>query len=443
MKTTENVLLKSKVIARTPFFYGWVILAAGILGNIMSSPGQTYSFSIFIEEFIRDLELSRTAVSSLYTIGTITGSLALPYIGRAIDKRGNRPMVIIIATAFGIACLYMSTVSSMFMLLIGIVFMRMLGQSSMTIVSRNVINQWWVRRRGFVLGIASLAASFLGTGLFPNLINWLIPQFGWRMTYVILGAMVISIMVPIGYLFFREQPERYGLLPDGATENTQTKTVVTEGATTATGSTASTGSTSVQPIEENWTAGEAMRTSAFWFIILSIAAFSMLVTGLTFHIVSIFIDNGLTADLAAAVFLPMSITASLVAIPGGWLIDRIDAKYMLSVGLITLTITILFSANISSPQLGILYGVIFGLGNGIQNVVGSVIWANYFGRKNLGAISGITMTFGAASSGLGPLVYGLGRDLAGEYWPSLWISALYPATMAILVLFMKRPTRNN
>lgn len=443
MNTTTDVVLKSKVIAKTPFFYGWIILAAGILGNIMSSPGQTYSFSIFIEEFIRDLELSRTAVSSLYTIGTIAGSLALPYIGREIDKRGNRTMVIIIAIAFGIACLYMSTVSNMLMLLIGIVFMRMLGQSSMTIVSRNVINQWWVQRRGFVLGIAALAGSVLGPGLFPNFINQLIPQFGWQTTYVILGGLVIGIMVPVGYLFFRERPELYGLLPDGDKAVALFRPAETEPAEVeAVPASSLSAKAPAKPIEENWTAGEAMRTSAFWYIILSIAAFSMLVTGLTFHIVSIFIDNGLTADLAAAVFLPMSITASLVGIPGGWLIDRIDAKYMLSFGLVILTITILFSASISSPQLGILYGIIFGLGGGIQNVVGSVIWANYFGRKNLGAISGITMTFGAASSGLGPLVYGLGRDLAGSYWPSLWISAIYPAIMAVLVLFMKRPRRD-
>lgn len=438
MNTTSKAVLHSRMIAKSPVYYGWIILVVGTLGTIMSSPGQTYSFSIFIEEFIRDLGLSRTVVSSLYTVGTITGSLALPYVGRLIDTRGSRTMVVVIAIAFGVTCLYMSTVRNVVMLLIGFVFMRMLGQSSITIVSRNVINQWWVRRRGFVLGIATLATSVLGVGLFPNLINWLIPQFGWRNAYLILGAAVMGIMVPVGYLFFRERPELYGLLPDGE-EGFPEQAVEREEASNQEQE-RDMAETAV-PLEENWTAAEAMRTSAFWYIILSIAAFSMLVTGLTFHIVSIFIDNGLTADLAAAVFLPMSITASLFGIPGGWLVDRVDAKYMLSVGLILLTITILFSASITSPQLGILYGIIFGLNNGIQQVVSSVIWANYFGRENLGAISGITATFGAAASGIGPLVYGLGRDLAGSYWPSLWISAIYPAAMAIIVLFMRRPTR--
>ena len=418
------------MIERSPIYYGWIILIVGTLGVIMSSPGQTYSFSIFIEEFIRDLELSRTQVSGLYTIGTVTGSLMLPYIGRQIDKRGSRFMVVVIAIAFGLACIYMSTVSTFIMLGIGFVFMRMLGQSSITIVSRNVMNQWWVRRRGFVLSISTLVSATLGTGMFPTLINWLIPQFGWRNAYIILGIMVIAVMVPIGYLFFRDRPELFGRFPDGATtqeeldelEKSSKEDVVAVDA-------------------ENWTAQEAMKTSTFWIIALSIAASSMLGTGLTFHIVSIFLENGLTADLAAAIFLPMSITTSVMSIPFGWLVDRFEAKYMVAGGLVVLTIIILLSGYLFSPRIALFYGILYGIGNAFDRVVSNVVWANYFGRPNLGAISGVTMTIGAAASGLGPLVYGAGYDLAGGYRPALWLSAIYPAIMIVLVLFVRRPTK--
>jgi MFS family permease len=419
----ENVSLNSRFVKKSPVYYGWVVLIVGTVGVIMSSPGQTYAFSIFIERFIEDLKLSRSLVSSLYAIGTVTGSLALPYIGRAIDLRGNRKMVVLIALAFGLACLYMGFVQNAAMLLIGVIFMRMLGQSSMTLVSRNVMNQWWVQRRGFVLGISTLVSATLGVGLFPNLINWLIPQVGWRGTYWVLGGLVMGTMIPLGYLFFRERPERYGLLPDGyepVAEHVVTRKRVVF-------------------IEENWTRAEAIRTKAFWLIVVSISAFSMLGTGLTFHIVSIFADNGLSADLAAAIFLPMSLTTSFVSIPAGWLIDRIATKYVLAAGLILLTITILASTSIRGTELAIAYGVIFGLTNGLARIVGDVVYANYFGRTHLGSIAGLSSTMTAIASGLGPLIYGVGRDLAGNYWPSLLLSAIYPATMALLVLFMNRP----
>lgn len=433
MQIPSETVQRSRVIEKTPFYYGWVILVVGALGIIMSSPGQTYSFSIFIEEFIRDLGLSRSLVSGVYTVGTISGSLALPYIGRLIDKHGSRRMVLVIALAFGLACLFMGTVRNVVMLVAGIVAMRMLGQSSMVIVSRNVINQWWMQRRGFVLGISTLISSVLGTGLFPNFINFLIPRFGWRASYFILGGVVMGVMLPIGYLFFRDRPELYGLKPDGnySPKLPQTNVVTTTIAPP----------TNPEPPEENWTAKEAMGTAAFWLILAGIGAFSMLITGLTFHIVSIFADNGLSSAMAAAVFLPMSITTSSLGIPGGWLTDKIESKYILSFGLVMLVITILFSAAIASPQLAILYGVTMGITNASVQVVGNVIWANYFGRLHLGQISGITATFGAAASGIGPLVYGVGRDLAGSYWPSLWLSALIPGALAVLVLFMKRPQK--
>ncbi|MGB1252767.1 MAG: MFS transporter [Candidatus Promineifilaceae bacterium] len=427
MSTSPKPTLTSRAINRSPVHYGWIALLVGTLGVIMSSPGQTYSFSIFIEAFIRDLSISRSLVSTLYAVGTVTGSLALPFIGREIDKRGNRTMVVVIAVAFGIACFYMSTVNGAIMLLIGIVFMRMLGQSSIVIVSRNLINQWWVRRRGFISGISTLAAAILGTGMFPNIISWLIPRFGWRTSYLILGAAVIGVMVPIGYLFFRERPELYGKLPDGEVSKPIDNVLQKASSPTST--------------EENWTRAEAVRTRAFWLIAISVAAFSMLGTGLTFHIVSIFADNGLSPELAAITFIPMSLTTALMGIPGGWLIDRFGAKYLLFVGLIFLTMTILSSTSISSQEIAYAYGILFGLTNGFARVVSNVVYANYFGRVHLGAITGLTSTIGSAASGLGPMVYGIGRDLAGSYWPSLLVSALFPAIMAVLILSLKRPTR--
>ncbi len=57
-------------------------MLVGTLGMIMTSPGQTYAVSIFIKDFIADLGLNRSLASTLYTIGTLIGSFALPLVGR-------------------------------------------------------------------------------------------------------------------------------------------------------------------------------------------------------------------------------------------------------------------------------------------------------------------------------------------------------------------------
>ena len=84
----------SKVPFRTPFFYGWVIVAVSGLGLFFSSPGQTYSISMFINEYIREFGWSRTFVSLLYSAATMLSGLLLFFVGRVIDRYGGRRMSI-------------------------------------------------------------------------------------------------------------------------------------------------------------------------------------------------------------------------------------------------------------------------------------------------------------------------------------------------------------
>ncbi len=151
----------------------------------MTSPGQTYVFSAFLDYFIEDLELSRSLISTLYTVGTLTASFVLPFVGRQFDKRGARVMITLMSLLLGLACIYMDFVRGALMLGVGFFMMRQFGQGSLSLVSRNVINLWWVRRRGLAMGIAGVAGALLG-GLFPYIINSMIPIYGWRMTYIIM-----------------------------------------------------------------------------------------------------------------------------------------------------------------------------------------------------------------------------------------------------------------
>jgi MFS transporter, OFA family, oxalate/formate antiporter len=304
-------------VNRSPLFYGWVILFAGTVGMVMTSPGQTFAVSILIDPMLDQLQISRTLLSGLYTAATLTGSLALPWLGRQIDARGPRRMALVISVAFGLACLFMGSVSNAFMLGVGFVGIRMFGQGGLSLVSQNVINQWWVRRRGFMLGISGVFMSLIGMAGFPLLIYALMEIFSWRQTFFILGGLVLAVMLPVAYFLFRNQPESYGLQPDGA----QSQSVELS---------------SYQPAanEENWTLAEAIRTPVFWVVGAALASGSMLSTGLFFHIVSIFADSGLDTGLAAAIFVPVALTTALVNLSSGILVDRTPVRYVLFAALL-------------------------------------------------------------------------------------------------------------
>ncbi len=393
----------------------------------MTSPGQTYVVSIFLESFIADLGISRSLVSMLYTLGTLVGSFILPIVGYQLDRHGARLIVVLITALFGLACVYMGYVQNAFMLGLGFIALRMLGQGSLGMVCTNVINQWWVRRRGMVMGISGMAGSLISLGGFPNLINWLLPIYGWRFTYILLGIILVFVMTPLAFIFFRNQPEDYGLQPDGGESGifrSRKRKQVPTGWT-----------------EVHWTLGQAMHTSVFWILLGSLSAISMLSTGLFFHIVSIFTDNGLTPDLAAAVFVPVAVTTALVNWGSGLLVDRVPVRVLLAIGLFFQALSLLMARSLSGITLVLIFGIVLGISSGLIRILGSVVWAMYFGRHHLGSITGFTTMLTITGSAMGPMPLGIGRDLLGSYNLALIISAVIPLLLGILGLFIDDPAR--
>ena len=417
----------SRLVSNSPIFYGWVIMLISTLGMIMSSPGQTYVVSIFIEPFIADLGISRSLVSTLYTLGTLVGSFVLPIVGYQIDRHGARLIMMLITALFGCACIYMGYVQNAFMLALGFIALRMLGQGSLGMVCTNIINQWWVRRRGMVMGISGMAGSLISLGGFPNLINWLLPIYGWRSTYIFLGIILTFVMAPVGFIFFRNHPEAYGLQPDGGKSRTFISRKRRE--------------VSVEWTEVHWTLREAMRTSVFWILVASLSAISMLSTGLFFHMVSIFTDNGLTPNLAAAVFVPIAVTTAVVNWGSGVLVDRIPVRILLATGLFFQALSLLMACSLAGITLVLIFGVVLGISSGLIRILGSVVWAMYFGRRHLGSITGLTSMITITGSALGPMPLGIGRDILGSYNLALTVSAGIPLLLGILGFFIKDPAR--
>lgn len=421
--------MPSRLIPRIPFFYGWVILLIGTFGLIMTSPGQTYAVSIFIEHFIADLGISRSLVSTLYTVGTLLGSFALPFVGRQFDRRGARVVMVAITLLFGLVCIYMGFVQNALMLAIGFTGIRMLGQGSLSLVSTNVINQWWVERRGFIMGLSGVLLAIFGTGLFPNLIHGLIEQVGWRSTYMLLGASLLLLLAPLAYLFVRHAPETFGLLPDGRLSTPPSTDLHP--------------TPSAAPVaEEHWTREEAQRTAALWIVALGIACIGMLATGLTFHMVSIFADNGLPAALAATVYVPLALTTAVVNLASGMVVNRFPIRIMLAISLLLQAVTLVMAQYLHSVTLAFVYGMILGMMMGLSRTVSTVIWAAYFGRRYLGSITGLVSTITIAGSALGPMPMGIARDLLGSYNLALNLFAIIPLVLAVAALFIKRPSKS-
>lgn len=407
-------------VRRMPFFYGWIIVVAGTAGLIMTQPGQSPVLSIFTDAFIEDLDVSRSLTSTLFTVGTVVAGLSLSFWGERIDRHGPRKMVGVISALLGASCFYMALVQNGAMLGVGYVLLRMLGASALMLVSNNVINQWWVARRGRMAGFSGVVFSLVGMGVFTNLVHWLLQRYTWRTTYAILGATELVVMLPLGLLLFRDRPEDHGLYPDGR-----------EGAAER--------SASDKHCPVVWTRAKAIRTPAFWAAVTSLSATAALGTGLYFHMISIFESQGLSSEVAAAVYLPISLASALIKLGSGYLADRVPVRMLLVVGLVAMSAALGLAQGLSTVPLAVLYSLVLGLSNGITGTVSSVVWADYYGRQHLGSIAGLAATVTRVSSALGPLPLALAFDASGGYGIALRIGVVIPLSLAVVNLIVRPP----
>lgn len=398
-------------------YYGWTLLAAASLGMFMTAPGQTLGVSVFLDRIIADLGLTRSTVSLLYTIGTLVGALALPSIGRFIDRRGPRMSVVVISTLFALACGFMSIVNGLVTLLIGFVLIRGLGQGALSLVSLHAVNIWFVRRRGLAVGLLGFGMA-AATAAFPILIEGLIRAFDWRGAYLALGAAVAAVMIPVGALFYRSQPEHYGLQPDGLPP---TATAYPEAA---------------------YSAAEARRTRTFWLFMAGDFLMAMLGTALIFHHYGIMANSGLDRLEAATVFVPMAAATAGANLLGGVLMDRLQPRFVLSAGQLLQATTLVFAALVSSPTSMLIYGALLGTSQGLNGAVKASAYAHYFGRRHIGAIKGFASTISVAGTAAGPLVVALGFDAVGSYTPVLLACAALPLALALLAPFLKPRRRD-
>ncbi|MFQ5830230.1 MAG: MFS transporter, partial [Candidatus Methylomirabilia bacterium] len=149
------------------FFYGWVVLGVATLANFATAPGQSFTVSLFLVPMLSDLGLSRTAISSVYSLASLTAAVGLPYIGRLVDRLGARLMMATVAACLGLASIALYAVNGIVPLYLAFTGIRTFGQGALALTATVVAAQWFVRRRGFAMGLVGLGFAARLAGVPP------------------------------------------------------------------------------------------------------------------------------------------------------------------------------------------------------------------------------------------------------------------------------------
>jgi MFS family permease len=424
--------------SRIPIFYGWIILAAGTIGMLMSIPGQTMGVSVFTENLLDDLEINRNNLSLAYLIGTLGSGLMITRAGKLYDRYGARLMAFIAAAVLGLMLLYLTQVDALvgflydnlnlvntalttFILMsFGFWGIRFFGQGLLTMVSRNMVMKWFDKKRGLANGIMGVFVAF-GFSLAPKILNQFIEDLEWKGAWLLLAVVIGFGFVIFVFLIYRDNPWDAGLVADGQRiANQKTKRPP-----------------SLPP--RDYSLAEAKKTRAFWLFTLAQMISALYMSGLTFHVVSVFDSVGMDKEVAISIFVPASIIAIIIQFIASWISDYIRLKYLLLVFLMGMICTagaliFLGDSNLYYSLLIIGNGVIWGL----YIVIAAVTWPRFFGLKNLGAISGFSMSWQVIGSALGPYLFSLSFGLDGTYR----MVALFSLAVSIILFILSFRANN-
>jgi MFS family permease len=412
------------LVNRSPFYYGWIIWAVATIGIIGTAPGQSFTVSLFVDHFIADFNLDRTTVSGLYGLGTFLGALGLTWIGRRVDRHGNRAAGALISGLFALALIGMSLITGPLMLLMGFIAIRALGQGALGLVSSTIIAQWFRNYRGRMISLMTVIFMLFQTVYVPWL-QQLLETVDWRHVWLILSIGVGLVVLPVTWGLIRNRPEDFGLAPDG-------KKLSREEAERERYHLLH---------EDNYTLGEAMRTAIFWVFALGRMMGPAWVTALVFHQVSLFEALGHEASAAAQTYSMIALFAAGVALGFGVLVDRFRPAVALGVELAALILALFMATVMTQTWMLALYALAVGVMMGSGGVFDGAVWPNLFGRRNMGAIRGFVASLLVAGSAGGPILFGLSYDYLGGYGPMLWVGMLMSAVLLVLTFLVKEPRK--
>ncbi|WP_159944817.1 MULTISPECIES: MFS transporter [unclassified Nocardiopsis] len=408
------------------------VVVASALVLALSGPGQTAGISVFVDHVIADLDVSRSAVSLAYMAGTLAGALALPWLGRAVDRFGVRPVLGGVALGFGGFLVLLACVQELVGLTAGFVGVRALGQGGMSLVATTAVAISVTRNRGFLLGLTTSAGT-AGISLFPLFAERLVALLGWRHTLAAEAVLIWVVVLPLALWGLRGVARAAGTAPrSGPGPEADPGPEAESGPEAGSGEPAA-------PPEPRWPLRDIVRTSVFWAMAGGVACSGLVVTAVFFHQIALLGEQGLTPTQAAANFLPQTVAGLGAALLFGSAADRFSPKVLMCAAM-ALQALALALLPLVAPGLGaLLYGMALGAAASGARAVENAALPFYFGTANLGSLRGLTQAVAVASTAVGPILLSLAHGWAGSYRPGVLGLALICALMAVAVCFARRP----
>jgi MFS family permease len=406
--------------ARLPFYYGWVNLTIAAVAMVGTLPGRTQGLGLITEPLLRDLNIDRVLFAQINLWATLSGSLFCLGVGRLVDRFGSRLMLTVVSLMLGAVVSAMSGVRGILVLALLITLTRGLGQSALSVISLTIVGQWFVRRLSLAMGIYTVLLSVGFMVAFP-LVGAAVIRGGWRAVWAGIGASILLILAPAGWLLVRRSPEACGLSLDAERQ-------LHHGS---------------EKTEAGFTLRQALSTPAFWIFAVSSSSYGLIASGIALFNESILAQRGFDASTYHRSLVITALTALFGNFLGGWLAVKWSMNRLMALAMSLLAASLLALPNVSTEAHVVAYALVMGLAGGFVIVIFFSFWSRVFGRPHLGKIQGAAQTLTVIASAVGPLLLAECVARTGSYAAMFYFLASVVGALAIGAWLVPLPRLDN
>jgi len=401
-------------------FHGWRMVGAATGLQFLQAGLMQQAFGAYVAVLTTERGWSKTSLSGAAALQSVETALVGPILGWLIDRFGPQRLIQAGVLIFGVGLIALGQVETLGGFYAAIVVIA-LGTSLCGYFPINIaIIHWFERKRARALATVGLGLA-LG-GVFVPVVAASMQAFGWQATAIASGVLVLVVGLPLSRVF-RGTPAELGQTVDGLPAAPPRGPDAPEG-----------------PAE--FTARQALRTRAFWLLSLGHGFALLVVTSVNVHAITHMIESLDYSVAQASLVITLMTVAQVVGVLAGMAYgDRfekrlVSAGCMLAHGLGLLMLTWATGAGMLAA-FAVLHGVAWGLRGPLMQA----IRADYFGRRSIGMIMGLSSVIIAIGQVGGPMIAGGFADLTGDYRLGFTLLALLAGAGSLLFFFALPPAR--
>jgi len=365
----------------------WWRVVGGLSMNL--ALGSLYAWSVFVAPLEKEFGWTRPQTTWTFVIAVAVFAIAFILAGRLQDRYGPFWISVVGGVLVSLGFFLCRYTDSLTYLYFSFGVLGGIGNGFGYATPIPVMAKWFPDRRGLAVGLA-VAGYGGGSAIFaPLALRWLLPTYGWRPTFQILGVLFF-FMTMIGAFLLKNPPAGYK--PSGWTPAPAAKAAATT---------------------HEFSPAETLRTPAFYLMWIAYALGTSPGLMLIGQLAPFATSQKIVAGVGSTLFIVGAVGNASGRILSGWMSDAIGRLNVLRlmIALTAVAMPVLYRVGANAALLYVMVFVAYWC-YGTQLSVNASTTADFWGTKNAGINYGMLFSaWGVA----GIIMNTVGSQLFAKY----------------------------